>query len=95
MPGKTIEERIQDYDKKIKQIEAQKQLLMNRTKEKERKERTHRLIQLGAKMELAGITTLKQGDAFLKALEEPKARAWLDKIIRESADPDGAELEKK
>lgn len=93
MPGKTIEERIKDYDKKIKQIEAQKQLLLNRTKEKERKERTHRLIQLGAKMELAGIKTLKQGDAFLKALDEPKARAWLDGIIKDNTEPDGAGLE--
>ena len=48
MARKTDEERLKELEKKIEQIKVQKQQVESRLKEKERKERTRRLIQVGA-----------------------------------------------
>lgn len=48
MPRKTDAERLEDLEKKSKQIEAKKQQVEARLKEKERKARTKRLIEVGA-----------------------------------------------
>lgn len=48
MTRKTDDERLQELEDKIAQIKAQKQQLANRIQTKERKERTRRLIQVGA-----------------------------------------------
>lgn len=82
MAGKSIEERLGDLEKRKKQIEAQQQALLAKTKEKERKERTRRLIQIGAKMEILGVKTLEQGDAFINAIQnDEKAKTWFNKVI--------------
>jgi len=44
----TDEERLKELEKKIEQIKVKKQQVESRMKEKERKERTRRLIQVGA-----------------------------------------------
>lgn len=51
MARKTEEERMMDLDEKIKRMQLEKQRLANQVKQKERKERTRRLIQIGALME--------------------------------------------
>jgi hypothetical protein len=48
MVRKTDDEKLQELEEKIAQIKAQKQQLANRIQTKERKERTRRLIQVGA-----------------------------------------------
>jgi hypothetical protein len=48
---KTDEDRLQELEEKIEQIKARKQQVENRIKQKERKERTRRLIQVGAVFE--------------------------------------------
>lgn len=48
MARKTDEERLQELEKKIEQAKAKKLQIERRMKEKERKERTRRLIQVGA-----------------------------------------------
>ncbi len=48
MTRKTDEERLKELEKKIEQIKVKKQQVESRMKEKERKERTRRLIQVGA-----------------------------------------------
>lgn len=48
MTRKTDEERLKELEKKIEQIKVQKQQVESRLKEKQRKERTRRLIQVGA-----------------------------------------------
>lgn len=48
MARKTDDERLQELEEKIAQIKAQKQQLASRIQTKERKERTRRLIQVGA-----------------------------------------------
>lgn len=48
MVRKTDEERLQELEKQMEQIKARKQQVESRLKEKERKERTKRLIEVGA-----------------------------------------------
>ncbi|KOO43754.1 hypothetical protein [Priestia koreensis] len=48
MVRKTDEERLLELENKMKEMEAKKQQIAQRLKEKERKERTRRLIQIGA-----------------------------------------------
>jgi hypothetical protein len=43
--------KLEDIDKKIQQLNAQKQAILNREKEIERKTRTRRLIEIGAIIE--------------------------------------------
>lgn len=51
MARKSKKERMMDLDEKIKLMQLEKQRLANELKQKERKERTRRLIKLGAIME--------------------------------------------
>jgi len=48
MARKTDAERLLELEKKMEQLKARKQQVESRMKEKERKERTRRLIQIGA-----------------------------------------------
>jgi len=48
MTRKTDAERLLELEKKLEQLKARKQQVESRMKEKERKERTRRLIQVGA-----------------------------------------------
>lgn len=48
MVRKTDDERLQELEEKMAQIKAKKQQVANRIQSKERKERTRRLIQVGA-----------------------------------------------
>lgn len=48
MTRKTDEERLKELEDKMDRIKARKQQVENRIKQKERKERTRRLIQVGA-----------------------------------------------
>ena len=57
-------EKISKLDKKIKQLQAQKNSLIAREKEKERKARTRRLIEIGAIFDSIGIDTLEKANLF-------------------------------
>lgn len=60
-------ERIESIEKKIEQLKAQKQAIVQREKEKERKARTRRLIQIGALFEkYIGIDTVEGTEEWLK-----------------------------
>lgn len=48
MARKTDEERLRELEEKMEQIKAKKQQVASRIQQKERKERTRRLIQVGA-----------------------------------------------
>lgn len=48
---KNRDEKIAEYELKIKQLQAQKRALINKAKEEERKARTKRLIEVGATVE--------------------------------------------
>lgn len=48
---KTSDEKLKDIDVKLKQLQAQKQIILKKETERLRKERTRRLIQNGALVE--------------------------------------------
>ncbi len=51
MARKTIEEQLKALEEKEQVLKARKQQLISKSKEKERKERTHRLIEVGGAVE--------------------------------------------
>ncbi|MCM3364792.1 conjugal transfer protein TraD [Niallia sp. MER TA 168] len=51
MARRTEEERLIDLEEKIKKMQLEKQRLANQVRQKERKERTRRLIQVGGLIE--------------------------------------------
>lgn len=57
-------EKISKLDEKIKQLQAQKNSLIAREKEKERKARTKRLIEIGAIFASIGFDTVEKANAF-------------------------------
>jgi ATP-dependent Clp protease ATP-binding subunit ClpA len=70
MPRKSELERLQEIEQKIVQLRAQKQQLEARVKQKERKERTRRLIQIGATFEKWwDVRTHEEADWLIKSLE--------------------------
>lgn len=75
-------ERINKLDEKIKQLQAQKNSLIVREKEKERKARTRRLIQIGAIFDSIGINTIEKADAFKVEFDsDEKCKNWINRII--------------
>lgn len=67
-----IEERIAKIEEKQKQLEAQKKQLIARQKEIERKERTKRLITIGAIANKIGIKTVDEAESLRLACEKNK-----------------------
>lgn len=63
-------EKIDELDKKIEQLKARKQALIAREKEQERKERTRRLIQIGATIESRLNLTLQETEKLCDYLHE-------------------------
>lgn len=81
--NKQIEEIKADKDKKIKQLKAQERAILARQKEKERKERTRRLIQIGAIFDSIGIDTLDKANSFKNEFDnDEKCRNWINKILQ-------------
>ncbi|MGL5354678.1 MAG: hypothetical protein ACRDA5_15400, partial [Clostridium sp.] len=72
-------------DLKINQLKAQKQAILAREKEKERKARTRRLIQIGAIIESIGIDNIELADKFKSYFEDnEKSRTWLKNFIEDT-----------
>ena len=77
--------KIDKLELKINQIKAQKQAILAREKEKERKARTRRLIQIGAIIENMGIDNIELADKFKSYFEDnEKSKSWLEKFIEEN-----------
>lgn len=75
-------EKINKLDEKIKQLQAQKNSLIAREKEKERKARTKRLIEIGAIFDSIGIDTIEKANSIKHAFNsEDKYINWINKII--------------
>lgn len=78
-------EKLDKLEEKIKQLQAQKQALIAREKEKERKARTRRLIQIGAIIENMGINSEELANKFKNYFENnDKSKEWLQKFIDEN-----------
>lgn len=85
MAIKTSEQKLQEIGEKIKSLQVQQQLLSAKTKDKLRKERTRRLIQIGAIMDNIGIDTIEKAE-LLKAniTNNQKAKEWFEKLFTEN-----------
>lgn len=75
------EERLAELNKKMEHLKAQKQRVQSQLNQKERKERTRRLIQFGAIFEkYFGLQSVEEAEAVAKQLrdladKEPKGSA--------------------
>ena len=67
--GKSYEERLRAYDKRIQQFQARKDQLEAKLKEQDRKQRTRRLIQVGAIMAHVGIETVEQAETLRRIIQ--------------------------
>lgn len=77
--------KIDKLELKINQLKAQKQAILAREKEKERKARTRRLIQIGAIIESIGINNIELAAKFKSYFEDnEKSKTWLEKFIDEN-----------
>ena len=75
-------EKIDKLEQKIKELQAKKNSLLARDREKQRKERTRRLIQIGAIFDSIGINTLEKANLFKNEFDnDDKCRNWINKII--------------
>ena len=78
-------EKVSKIDEKIAQLKAQKQAILNREKEKERKARTRRLIQIGAIADNMGLNTIELMNKFKEHFEKnDKAKEWLISFIEKN-----------
>lgn len=74
-------EKLTKIDEKIKQLQAQKNSILSREKEKERKARTRRLIQIGAIMDNIGIDTIEKAKLFKEEFEKNTAfKNWFETL---------------
>lgn len=74
--------KLNDIEEKIKQLKAQKHALIQKEKEKERKARTKKLIEIGAIFDSMGITSTELANEFKNHfLDNEKSRLWLDNFI--------------
>ena len=76
-------ERLKKIDEKMSQLKAQKQAIINREKQKERKERTRRLIQNGALAEkffaCEGISPTDFENILLEIVALPEVKKLIEK----------------
>lgn len=74
-----------DIEEKIKQLKAQKQAIINKEKEKERKARTKRLIEIGAIIDSMGIDSVNLANGFKNYfINNEKSKVWLENFIEKN-----------
>jgi outer membrane murein-binding lipoprotein Lpp len=82
MAGKSVEQRINDTETRIRQLEAQKRLLAQQLKQQARKDRTRRLIQIGAIMDRLGMDTPAKAQAFQALVQDnAELKAWFAELM--------------
>ncbi len=74
-----------NIEEKIKQLKAQKQAIINKEKEKERKARIKRLIEIGAIMNSMGIDSIDLANEFKNHFNNnEKSKLWLENFIEKN-----------
>ena len=77
--------KLSDIEEKIKQLKAQKQVIINKEKEKERKARTKRLIEIGAIIDSMGINNIDLANEFKNHFtNNEKSKLWIEKFIEKN-----------
>ena len=94
MAIKNGEQRIEELSEKIKKLEAQKKQLEVRTREQDRKTRTRKLIQIGGVLNTIGIDTIGKAELLKSNItNNPKAKAWFEKLFTENKEVGNTEIE--
>ncbi len=79
--------KLNDIEEKIKQLKAQKQALILKDKEKERKARTKRLIEIGAIFDSMGVNSIELANEFKNHfINNEKSKLWLENFIEKNKD---------
>lgn len=77
--------KLDKIEEKINQLKAQKQSILAKEKEKERKARTRKLIQIGAIFDSMGINNLELANKFKSYFESnEKSSEWLKKFLEDN-----------
>ena len=77
--------KLSDIEEKIKQLKAQKQAIINKEREKERKARTKRLIEIGAIIDSMGINTIDLANEFKNHFaNNEKSKLWIENFIEKN-----------
>lgn len=85
MVRKNEKEKLESIQEKIKKLEAQKSQLQARIKDKERKARTRRLIQIGAIFNSIGFDDIELADKFKNYLSENQEyKELIEKFLSEN-----------
>jgi t-SNARE complex subunit (syntaxin) len=75
--------KISKIDEQIKKLQNQKNSLLAREKEKERKARTRRLIEIGAIMDNMGIDTKEKANNFKEEFEKNSTfKSWFETFLK-------------
>ena len=83
--NKNKNKKLNDIEEKIKQLKAQKQAIIQKEKEKERKARTKRLIEIGAIFDSIGITSTELANEFKNHfMENEKSKLWLENFVEKN-----------
>lgn len=81
MAGKSLEQRVAEAEERIRQLHARKQVIDQQLRQRERKQRTRRLIQVGAVLANMGVDTLEKAQALQREVERrPEVREWLERV---------------
>ena len=82
MAGKSVEQRLQETDVQIRQLQAKKDALARQLRQQERRDRTRRLIQIGGIMSTLGIDTVEKAQTFQRVINQlPEGKEWLQKAV--------------
>ena len=77
--------KLNNIEEKIKQLKAQKQALILKDKEKERKARTKRLIEIGAIFDSIGVNSIELANEFKNHfINNEKSKLWLENFIEKN-----------
>ncbi len=81
MAGKSLEQRVAETEERIRQLQARKQAIEQQLRQRERKERTRRLIQVGAILAKLGVDSLEKAQALQREVERrPQVKEWLERV---------------
>lgn len=77
--------KLNDIEEKIKQLKSQKQSLILKEKEKERKARTKRLIEIGAILDSMGVNSVELANEFKNHFtNNEKSKLWLENFVEKN-----------
>lgn len=89
MATKNDEQKLLDVSEKIKRLESEKKALITKVKTKERKERTRRLIQIGAIMDSMSMNNTELAEKFKNTVQNnTELKQWFNNLMGKTPEKD-------